>query len=64
MADEVNFVTHLLTYEEALARVWGRERDVLKFAWAIFLRTVDIEAAHAKQAALQESEGEFSEGAA
>lgn len=44
-ADEVNYMSHLLTYDEAMKRVWGAEQDVLKFAWSVFQRTLEIEAA-------------------
>ncbi|KXN92528.1 hypothetical protein AN958_05383 [Leucoagaricus sp. SymC.cos] len=49
MADEVNYVSHLVTYDEAIKRVWGAEQDVLRFAWAIFLRTVEVEVTPTKQ---------------
>jgi len=54
--DEENYVSHLLTYEEAMKKVWGSERDVLRYAWAIFLRTLEIEDALAKEAAATEEE--------
>ncbi|KAF9450535.1 hypothetical protein P691DRAFT_789100 [Macrolepiota fuliginosa MF-IS2] len=49
MADEENYVSYLLTYEEAMKRLWGSERDVLSYAWAVFLRTLEIEEALAKE---------------
>lgn len=51
MEDESNYVSHLFTYEEAMKRVWGSEKDVLRYAWAIFQRTVEIENSLAKGAA-------------
>lgn len=39
MADEQNFTSHLCTYEEARTRVWGVERDVLRYAWKLYLIT-------------------------
>lgn len=48
LVDEENFTGYLLTYEEAMKRLWAREQDVLRFAWAVFLNTLDIEDALAK----------------
>lgn len=63
MADEENYVSHLLTYEEAVRRLWGSERDVLYYAWRIFLRTMEIEDALAKKAAAKKEGEEQTEGA-
>ncbi len=48
MVDEENFVSHLLTYEEAMKRLGAIEQDVLRYAWAVFLNTLEIEEALAK----------------
>lgn len=48
LVDEENFTSYLLTYEEAMKRLWATEQDVLRFAWAVFLNTLDIEDALAK----------------
>jgi hypothetical protein len=62
MADEVNFVSHLLTYEEAMKRVWGSEQDVLRFAWAVFLQTEEIEATLVSQTEPHDQHEEDTEG--
>ncbi|KAF9451354.1 hypothetical protein P691DRAFT_699568 [Macrolepiota fuliginosa MF-IS2] len=54
MADEENYVSHLLTYEEAMKRLWDSERDVVSYAWAVFLRTLEIEKALAEEVKREE----------
>lgn len=43
MADEENFKSYLLTYEEVMDRVTGNERHVLYYAWTVYLDTLRIE---------------------
>lgn len=42
--DEANYTSELLTYDEAMRRVCGTEKDVLRFAWAVFVQTLEVEA--------------------
>jgi hypothetical protein len=41
MPDEQNYESHLLSYEEALQRVWGSERMALQYAWAVYCNTLE-----------------------
>lgn len=42
MPDEQNFVAHLLGIEEALDRVTGAERHVVRYAWLAYVKTLEI----------------------
>jgi len=39
MANEQNYKSHLLTFEEAIDHLWDAEKLVLAFAWRIFCNT-------------------------
>ncbi len=39
-----------------MKNLWGSEKDVLRYAWAIFLRTVEIEGVLSKGAAATDEE--------
>ena len=52
LAGEENFSSYLLTYEEAMKRLWVTEQTVLRYAWAVFQNTLDIEDALAKGTAV------------
>jgi len=51
--DEANYTSELLTYDEAMKQVWGTEKDVLRFAWAVFVQTLEVEATLADQSSVQ-----------
>jgi len=36
MADEINYESHLLDYEDALTKVYGQEVPLLKYAWEVY----------------------------
>ena len=40
---ELDYTTYLLTYKEALARVWGQQRAVLEYAWAVYIYTLKVD---------------------
>jgi hypothetical protein len=41
MADEQNYKSYLLTFEEAMNNLWETEGLVLSYAWAVFINTED-----------------------
>jgi hypothetical protein len=43
MSNEQTYASHLLTYDEAMERLHGAERRVLKYAWDVYHHTVEVE---------------------
>ncbi|GLB44509.1 putative NUDIX domain containing protein [Lyophyllum shimeji] len=43
MANEQTYSSHLSTYDEAMELLYGAERDVLRYAWAVYEHTLDIQ---------------------
>ncbi len=39
MADEQNYKSYLLTFEEAMNNLWDTEGRVLSYVWAVFINT-------------------------
>ncbi|EKM75372.1 hypothetical protein AGABI1DRAFT_87842 [Agaricus bisporus var. burnettii JB137-S8] len=42
MPDEVDYVSHLLDYDRAMDKVYGFEREVLRYAWAVYTHTLEV----------------------
>ncbi|KAG5641714.1 hypothetical protein DXG03_004401 [Asterophora parasitica] len=43
MPDEQTYTSHLCTYEQAMGLVFGSERDVLRYAWAVYVHTLETQ---------------------
>jgi len=43
MADEQTYTSHLFTYNDAMERLYTAERDVLRYAWAVYEHTLKIQ---------------------
>ena len=43
MERELDYTPHLLTYKEALERVWGPQKAVLEYVWAVYLYTQSVQ---------------------
>jgi len=41
MADEQSYVSRLCTYRDAMEKVWGKDREVLRYAWALYTSTLE-----------------------
>ncbi|KAF9484164.1 hypothetical protein BDN70DRAFT_798276 [Pholiota conissans] len=41
MWDEQHYESHLLSFEEAVQRVWGQELMILRYAWTIYGNTLE-----------------------
>lgn len=39
MANEQNYKSYLLTFQEAMDNLWGREKLVLAYVWDVFVGT-------------------------
>ncbi|KAH9477119.1 Diadenosine hexaphosphate hydrolase [Psilocybe cubensis] len=40
--EEFHFETHLLSYDEAVKKIWYSERPVLKYAWHVYQKTLEF----------------------
>ncbi|KAG5731119.1 hypothetical protein E4T56_gene15567 [Termitomyces sp. T112] len=62
MPDEQTYTSHILTYEEAMNRLWGLERHVLDYVWTIYVYTLGIyEEVQADEAANGDGEADEAE---
>ena len=43
MPNEQSFTSHLFTFDEAMERLYGAERRVLRYAWDIYHHTTYVE---------------------
>lgn len=41
-AEEYHFETHLLSYDEAVEKIWYTERPILKYAWDVYQKTLEF----------------------
>lgn len=62
MSDEQNYESHLLTIEEAMARVWGHEQNVLRYVWIVYQGTLKHLAQQQNAQDVQDTAGEQSNG--
>jgi len=46
MRDEQNFKSYLMTYKEAMERVYGKEKMVLKYVWRLYEETLSFYHTH------------------
>lgn len=48
MPDEINYVSYLFDYDTAMKKLYGSELDVLRYAWAVYTHTMEVENASVK----------------
>ncbi|KAF8064307.1 hypothetical protein FPV67DRAFT_214024 [Lyophyllum atratum] len=49
MADEQTYSSHLTTYEDAMTLLYHAERDVLRYAWAVYMHTLKVQGEQRQQ---------------
>lgn len=58
MPDELNYTSHLMTYEEARGKLRDPDKVVLEYAWRVYVSTVNedirLEEEHIRQLELEE----------